>query len=135
MKIRFDHRFISWYLEEALIAKFGKNVKFQPDTLADGMDRYVSAVYKISIPTTKGTSHWYIYFRNKRCINDEGDVEFTTLSSFDLRKKDSFNIQNKTHFKDITEIQPFIGAGDKDEVKKALAIVADKITDYINNNI
>lgn len=135
MKVRFDQRFIAICLESALEHKFGKNIRFESDILADGMDRYVTAVYKISIPTTKGKSHWYIYFRNKRCINDESETEFTALSSFDLRKKDSFNIQHKLHFKDIPEIQSTMYSSKKDEVEQALDFVANKIVDYINNNI
>ena len=135
MKIRFDQRFIAICLESALEHKFGKDVRFDSDILADGMDRFVTVVYKIAIPTTKGTSYWYLYFRNKRCINKEGETEFTTLSSFDLRKKDSFNIQNKLHFKDIPEIQSTMYSSKKDEVEQALDVVANKIVDYINNNI
>ena len=154
MKVPFNHPLIYLYLIDEIQHRW-PNATIEPDTMPSdpsarkiknakvkGIDltdeaksnKFVCANYKIRIDKNH---QYYLYFRNKHVKHADGDVEFTKISSFELRKKTDFytTSKSKMHYDDIEGIKDWLKAGDQESIKSAAAYVADLIANVITTDV
>lgn len=124
----FDNTGIIECLRGKLVNNFD-SVKLKSDTInTKNNDNYITSNWKFRL--TKDTKKYkgYIGFRNKHTRDEDGDFEFTELSSFTLQPKTNYKTNYyKRHVNDVGDVATKKNSANADEVLEAIDQVADAI--------
>ena len=101
----------------------------------DAIDKYITSNWKFRLTSGNTIYKGYLGFRNKHTYDDDGDFEFTELSSYTLQPKNNYKHNyKKWHVNDIDGVAKLRNSSNADEVVSAIEKVVDQIVGELTNN-